>query len=288
MTGNLDMNRNIIFNLANDSSLGSAVNREYVHATFLQKSGGTMSGNINVSNNDIAGLPNAPPTGSSAVSKDYLTKNYTTTQNTMNTYLPKFGGRMQGILDMGGRSIIDVPIVVVSKKYVDDRYAELKKEVSRIIIYRELHFKGLKRTTVWGQESSVGFPFLPLQTLNPNSKSVITILSISSDKDTRTSKSSGLLDSTIQIFIKYYTDDGITKSSGQVTVGTFKMSDFRYHEVTDGKETSVVYPVNIKYVLSHSITDYANLKYITFGIAQTIGFVEGNEVKMSLRYEDFE
>ena len=53
------------------------------------------------------------------------------------------------------------------------------------------------------------------------------------------------------------------EGSGQVTVGTFKMSDFRYHEVTDGSETTIVYPVNIKYILSHSITNYTNLKYIT-------------------------
>ena len=97
-----------------------------------------------------------------------------------------------------------------------------------------------------------------------------------------------MLDSTIEILIKYYTDDGTTKCSGQVTVGTFKMSDFRHHEITDGSTTSIVYPVNIKYVLSHSISDYANLKYITFGIAQKIGYVEGNEVKMSYRYESFE
>ena len=94
MTGNLDMNRNIIFNLANDSSLGSAVNREYVHATFLQKSGGTIPGDINVNNNGIIGLPNTPPTNSSAVSKDYLIKNYITSSNIMVIYFPKFGGRM--------------------------------------------------------------------------------------------------------------------------------------------------------------------------------------------------
>ena len=76
MVVNLDMNRSITFNLANDSSLGSAVNREYVHSTFLQKSGGTMSGNINLNSNDITGLPNTPPTNSSAVSKTYLFLNY--------------------------------------------------------------------------------------------------------------------------------------------------------------------------------------------------------------------
>ena len=72
MVGNLDMNRNMIFNLANVSSLGSAVNREYVHSTFLQKSGGTMTGNINLNNNYITGIPNTPSTNSSAISKNYL------------------------------------------------------------------------------------------------------------------------------------------------------------------------------------------------------------------------
>ena len=55
-----------------NSSLGSAVNREYVHSTFLPKSGGTMTGNINFNNNDITGIPNTPSTNSSAISKNYL------------------------------------------------------------------------------------------------------------------------------------------------------------------------------------------------------------------------
>ena len=292
MVGNLDMNRNIIFNLANDSSLGSAVKREYVHSTFLQKSGGTMSGNINLDRNDITGLPNAPSTSSSAVSKTYLTQNYGTDsdikKHVRDIYFPKFGGRLQGLLDMNGRNIVGIPDIpysnsssVVNKKYVDDK-------ASKVIIYRYLHFTSVGRNTAWGQESTTGFPFLPLGIINPNSKSVLTILSISSDKDTRTSKPSGLLDSTIKILLKYYTDDGTTKGSGEVTVGTFKMTDFRHHEITDGTVTSVVYPVNIKYVLSHSISDYADLEYVTFGITQTIGYEEDNEVKMSLRYEDFE
>ena len=73
-----------------------------------------------------------------------------------------------------------------------------------------------------------GGKFLPLEIINSNSKTVITILSISSDKDTRTSKQSGLLDSTIKILLKYYTDDGMT------------------NEITDGNSTAIVYPVNIK------------------------------------------
>ena len=178
MIGNLDMNCNIIFNLANDSSLGLAVNREYAHSTFLRKSGGTMSGDINLNNNDIIGLPHTPPTNSSAASKDYLTKNYMTNSVNMNIYLPKFGGRMQGLLDMDGRNIIGIADTrysnsssVVNKKYVDDKVAASLNKASKIIIYKELLFKELKRTAVWGQESTVGFPSLPLEIINPSSKS---------------------------------------------------------------------------------------------------------------------
>ena len=143
----------------------------------------------------------------------------------------------------GINSIPNIPCSnssAVNKKYIDDK-------TSKIIIYKDLHFKSVGRTTVWGQVSTAGFPFLPLEIINPNSKTVITILSISSDKDTRTSKQSGLLDSTIKILLKYYTDDGTTKGSGEVTVGTFKMSDFRYHEITDGTSTAIFYPVNMFY-----------------------------------------
>ena len=31
-----------------------------------------MTGNINLNNNDITGIPNTPPTNSSAISKNYL------------------------------------------------------------------------------------------------------------------------------------------------------------------------------------------------------------------------
>ena len=254
VTGNLDMNTNIIFNLANDASLVSAVNREYVHSTFLQKSGGTMKGDINLNGNDINNLPNTPPSNSSAISKDYLTSNYSTSSNIRNTYFTKFGGRMQGILDMGNRNIIGIPDVmfsncnVVNKGYIDN-IASTLKQANKIIIYKELHFKEVKNATVWGQDSTTGSPIIPLQTLNIGSKSVVTILSISSDKETRTKppnkRPSGLLDFTIQIFMRYYTDDGTTKGSGQVKIGTFKMSDFRYHEFTDGADTCIVYPVNI-------------------------------------------
>ena len=183
---------------------------------------------------------------------------------------------------IGISDFVNIDSAVVNKKYIDNK-------TSKITIYKELHFKSVGRTTVWGQFSTPGFPFLPSEIYNLNSKTIITILSISSDTDARTaSQRSGLLDSTIKISIKYYADDGTTKSSGEVVIGTFKMSDFRHHEVTDGSSIAVVFPMNVKYILSSSISNYTDIKYVTFGITQTIGVPKGNEVKMSLRYEDFE
>ena len=70
------MNRIIVFDLANDSSLRSAVNREYVHVTFLQKSGETMKGDIDLNQNDIINIPNTLPTDTSIVNKKYIADNY--------------------------------------------------------------------------------------------------------------------------------------------------------------------------------------------------------------------
>ena len=76
MFGNLNMNRNIVFNLANGSSLGSAVNREYVHATFLQKSSGIMKGDIDLNQNDIINISDTPSTDTNIVNKKYVVDNY--------------------------------------------------------------------------------------------------------------------------------------------------------------------------------------------------------------------
>ena len=264
--------------MSNDSSLGSAVSREYVHSTVLQKSGGTMSGNINLNSNDITGLPNTPSTNSSAISKTYL-DNKLFLGYVSNPSLIDFNMNDNYIINLKDPIFPDYG---ANKRYVDDK-------TSKIIIYKDIHFKSVGRTTGWDQVSTAGFPFLPLEIIiNSNSKTVITVLSIPSDKDTRTSKQSGLLDSTIKILLKYYMDDGTAKSFGEVTIGNFKMSDFRYHEITDGTSTAIVYVVNIKYVLSHSISNYTDIKYETFEITQTISYVEENEVMMSLRYEDFE
>ena len=51
------------------------------------------------------------------------------------------------------------PSSAVNKKYVDDKR-------SKIISYKDFHFKSVGRTTIWGQVSTAGFPFLPLEIIN--------------------------------------------------------------------------------------------------------------------------
>ena len=206
------MNCNIIFNLANNSSLGSAVNREYVHATFFQKSGGTMSGDIDLNKNDIIHIPDTPETNSSIVNKKYVSDNYLpksisdpidmkdnailnlannssplstmSKQYAHNIFLPKLGGRMQGPIDMSNRNITNIPDIVsvnsavVNKKYVDDK-------ISKISFYQDFQFTQLGRTIAWGRISG-GNPVMPMRILNLNSKTIITIETISSDTKGKT------------------------------------------------------------------------------------------------------
>ena len=79
----------------------------------------------------------------------------------------------------------------------------------------------------------------------------------------------------------FNTDDGTIKGSGETAIGTF-----RHHEVTDGSVISIVYPMNVQYLLLYATLDYTNIKYVTFGILQPTGVVGENEVKMQIKYED--
>ena len=74
----------------------------------------------------VVGLPNTPPTNNSAINKNFLTQNYSKSSDIRNIYFPKLGGRLQGILDMNGRNIIDIPdnaytnsSTVVNRKHIE-------------------------------------------------------------------------------------------------------------------------------------------------------------------------
>ena len=66
-------------------------------------------------------------------------------------FLPKSSGTFSGNINMNNNAIINPtsPSSTVKKKKVDDK-------TSNIISYKDLHFKSVARTTVWGQVSTFG------------------------------------------------------------------------------------------------------------------------------------
>ena len=131
MNGNIDMGgddvQHQINNLAEPSSPQDAANKNYVDTKissdlkkYLALSGGTMSGNIAMSNHEITGLSSLPSQNSSAISKYYVDNNFLRTS----------GGTMTGALKMGlsnGRqnkisfmSDPTLPNDATTKRYVDE------------------------------------------------------------------------------------------------------------------------------------------------------------------------
>ena len=78
---------------------------------YLPKSGGTMTGNINLSGNDITGLPNVPPTNSSAISKEYIFLNYVRDPAALNVNINKSIVNLKNFV---------IPTAAVNKKYVHE------------------------------------------------------------------------------------------------------------------------------------------------------------------------
>ena len=72
---------------------------------YLQKSGGTLSGRLNMSNNLIISL--GSPTGDAGATNVGWVKTYVANQT--GNLLPKAGGTMSGILDMGHSRVTNLP-----------------------------------------------------------------------------------------------------------------------------------------------------------------------------------
>lgn len=86
----------------------------------LPTAGGSMSGNINMTDNRILGLNVTPTSTSEATSKQYV-------DGLMGSYLHKAGGTMTGQINMGGNRIVNAgnPINtndVVTKTYAEDNF----------------------------------------------------------------------------------------------------------------------------------------------------------------------
>ena len=130
MVGSIDMGSNDITNLPNTPPTNnSAASKKYVDDKIAKvpsggggsgasTSGFSMTGNINMQQNEVLNLPDVPSQDHSAVSKKYVTDNFCNTS----------GDTMTGVLNMGGHEIKNIagnPTTdryVVSKKYIEDNF----------------------------------------------------------------------------------------------------------------------------------------------------------------------
>ncbi len=82
------------------------------------------TGSLNLSGNEIYGLPDVPTTDNSAASKKYVDSKITTGSGTSGASTSGF--TMEGDINMGGYEVIGLSVVLsfnnsaASKKYVDD------------------------------------------------------------------------------------------------------------------------------------------------------------------------
>ena len=125
LTGPLDLSGNEVYGLPDvPTTDNSATSKRYVDDEIkkVPSSGGgastsrfSMTGDIDMQQNEIINLPDVPSRDHSAVSKKYMTDNFCNTS----------GDTMTGDLSMGGHDITNLPDVpttdnsATSKKYVD-------------------------------------------------------------------------------------------------------------------------------------------------------------------------
>ena len=75
MTGNLDMNSNRIYNVAQPNGDNQPATKIWSENIFLDKSSGVMAGSLNMSNNKITHLAK-PTDDKDGVNKKYIDDNY--------------------------------------------------------------------------------------------------------------------------------------------------------------------------------------------------------------------
>ena len=75
MTGNLDMNSNRIYNVAQPNGDNQPARKIWSENKFLDKSSGVMAGSLNMSNNKITNLAK-PTNDTDGVNKTYIDDNY--------------------------------------------------------------------------------------------------------------------------------------------------------------------------------------------------------------------
>ena len=103
----INMNNNLIQNVATPTSSHQATNKGYCDYNFLNRQkGGVIMGPLSMNRNDLTGIPDTPKFGYSAVNKNYVDGKITKIDTTQ--FVKKVGDTMTGVLNMNGNKIKNV------------------------------------------------------------------------------------------------------------------------------------------------------------------------------------
>ena len=127
MQADINMNNNLIQNIATPTPSHQVTNKGYCDYNFLNRQkGGVLMGPLSMNRNDLTGIPDTPKFGYSAVNKNYVDGEISKILGTDSSPFLKIDGSraMTGNLDMGDHSIQKVgdPVNsddVATKNYVD-------------------------------------------------------------------------------------------------------------------------------------------------------------------------
>ena len=124
MQADINMNNNLIQNIATPTSSHQVTNKGYCDYNFLNRQkGGVLMGPLSMNRNDLTGIPDTPKFGYSAVNKNYVDAKIPSVDSTQ--FVKKAGDLMIGDLDMGSHFVKNVGInlsddsTVVPRSYVD-------------------------------------------------------------------------------------------------------------------------------------------------------------------------
>ena len=132
MDGDINMNNNLIQNVATPTSSHQVTNKGYCDYNFLNRQkGGVLMGPLSMNRNDLTGIPETPKFGFSAVNKNYVDGEISKILGTDTSPFLKIDGSraMTGILNMNTHKISNVvnpefDTDVVNKQYLENKLIE--------------------------------------------------------------------------------------------------------------------------------------------------------------------
>ena len=134
MDVDIDMNNNLIQNVATPTSSHQATNKGYCDYNFLNRQkGGVIMGPLSMNRNDLIGIPDTPKFGYSAVNKNYVDGEISkiTTVDT-NQFVLKSGSTMTGDLNMNNHLITNLKSPTGDNDAVNREYLNQKISESHI------------------------------------------------------------------------------------------------------------------------------------------------------------